>query len=101
MSVEKFDGLPDHIQLIVVVSVVIIASAWGVIKFLKPFVDHLSSKSPTASTTDAVVISAALADSKIISDLRASIDRNTEVQEKSNIILSMLYEALVKLTLKL
>lgn len=98
---EKFDGLPDHMQLIVVVSVVIIASAWGVIKFIKPFVDHLASKNPTASSTDAVVISAALADGRNISELRASIDKLNETQEKSNIIGTMIYEALVRLTMKL
>lgn len=97
---EDFGGLPDHIQIMVSGAVVLVASAWGVIKFIKPFIDHLTPKPPPAQSTDAVVISAALADSKHIAELKASIDKLNETQEKSNIIGQMLYEILVKVSLR-
>lgn len=99
MSAE-FGDLPSHMKVIVTGTVVIVGSAWGLIKFIKPFIDNITPK-PTTTATDAVVISAALADGKVISELRASLDRNTEVNEKTNIILTLLYEAVVKLTMKL
>lgn len=79
----------------------VIASAWGVIKFIKPLIDHFTPKTPPpAASTDAVVISAALADSKSIHELTQKIDKLCEVQEKGNIINQMLYEAVTRLTLK-
>ena len=94
-----FGGLPDHIQLMVVGTVIVVASSWGVIKFIKPFIDHLTPKT-TTTATDAVVVSAALADSRIMADLKVSVDRLNETQEKSNIINQMIYEILVKISMK-
>lgn len=92
--------LPGHIQLAVVGSVVVISSVWGVLKFLRPFIDNLNPKNEASKTTDAVIISAALADSKLMSDLKHSIDRLCESQEKGNIIHTMLYEAITRLIQK-
>lgn len=89
-------GLPDHMQLMVVGTVTIVASVWGVIKFIKPFIDHLTPK-PTEKTTDAVVISAALADSKTIAELNHSIERMVDVQTESNVINRMLLDAIHRL----
>ena len=101
MSTE-FGDLPNHMQVIVAGSVMVIGSAWGVIKFLKPFIDNLSPKTPAPGTaTDTVVVSASLADSRIMGELKSSIDRLNETQEKSNILMTMLYEALVKVIMKL
>lgn len=97
---KDFAGLPDHMQVIVAGTVMIVASTWGVIKFIKPFIDQLTPK-PTTRTTDAVVLSADIADGKALSMLRHSVDRLNETQEKSNIIMGMLYETLVKITIKM
>ena len=80
-----------------VVGVVItVGSLWGVIKFIKPFIDHLAPKQ-SEKTTDAVVISAALADSKNISELKISIEKLTSVQAESNVINRMLLDAMHRL----
>ena len=84
-------------KLMVVGTVVVISSVWGVVKFLKPFIDSMAPKGGTPTTTDAVVISAALADGKLMSDLRHSIDRLSESQEKANIINTMLIEVITRL----
>lgn len=99
MSTE-FADLPNHMQVIVAGSVMIVGSAWGVIKFIKPFIDNLTPKNP-GTATDAVVVSASLADSRIMGELKSSIDRLNETQEKSNILMTMIYEALVKVIMKL
>lgn len=91
-----FGGLPDHIQIMVVGIVITVGSLWGVIKFIKPFIDHLAPKQ-TEKTTDAVVISAAFADTKNISELRNSIDRLIAAQTESNTINRMLLEAIHRL----
>lgn len=94
-------------QVMVAGSVVLIGSAWGVIKFIKPFIDHLTPKPKASETTDAVVISAALADSKSIRDLTVAIEQLADHQKMSNqlaqqshVINTMLYEAMVRLTMK-
>lgn len=102
-----FGGLPDHMQVMVAGSVMVIASTWGVIKFIKPFIDHLTPKPKATETTDAVVISAALADGKTMRELTHAIEELCEKQEagnrlaeRANIVNTMLYEAVVKLTMK-
>lgn len=90
-------GLPEHMKLMVVGTVIVVSSVWGVIKFLKPFIDNLAPKSQTPKETDAVVISAALADGKIMSNLTHSVDRLAEATEKGNIINTMLLEAITRL----
>lgn len=90
-------GLPEHMQLAVVGSVVVISSVWGVVKFLRPFIDNLTPRRQTGATTDTVVISAALADGKLMSDLTHSVDRLCEAQEKGNVINTMLFEAITRL----
>lgn len=93
-----FGGLPDHIQVMVAGTVVVVASSWGVIKFIKPLIDQLAPKPQTSpQTTDAVVLSASFADSKAMSDLTHSIDRMCEAQEKGNIINTMLIEVITRL----
>lgn len=94
---QDIGGLPDHMQVMVVGAVIVVSSVWGVIKFIKPFIDHLAPKSQTSQSTDAVVISAALADSKPVRELTESIDRLCEVQHKGNIINQMLLEAITRL----
>jgi hypothetical protein len=96
-------ALPDHMQLMVVGSVVVISSVWGVVKFLRPFIDNLSSK-PSQHTTDAVVISAALADGRLMHDLTSAVNRLCEAEERGNetkmrgnIINEMLLEAINRL----
>lgn len=92
-------------QMMVVGTVIVVASSWGVIKFIKPFVDQLVPK-PQAlpQNTNTVVLPAAFVDSKAMSDLQHSIDRLCESQdranetcEKSNIINQMLLEAINRL----
>lgn len=97
-------ALPDHMQLMVVGSVVVISSVWGVVKFLRPFIDNLAPKNQTPKTTDAVVISAALADGKLMHDLTGAVNRLCEAEErgnearmKGNIINEMLLEAINRL----
>lgn len=69
-------ALPDSQQFMVVGSVVVITSVWAVIKFLKPFIDHLAPKPAVATgSTDTVVISGAFADSRPINDLNVNIER--------------------------
>jgi hypothetical protein len=77
-----------------------VASLWGVIKFIKPLIDHFTPKPPAASSTDAVVVSASLADSKAIARLGDSIDKMAKSQEKTNLLLQMLLEAITRLTYK-
>jgi len=85
-------------QIMVVGAVITISSVWGVAKFIKPFIDHLTPKAkPQGQSTDAVIISATLADGKLMSDLTRSVDRLSEAQEKGNVINAMLYEAITRL----
>ena len=91
-----FGGLPDHIQIMVVGTVITVGSVWGVIKFIKPFIDHLTPKQ-SEKTTDAVVISAALADSKNIADLKNSIEKLISVQAETNVINRMMLDAMHRL----
>ena len=91
-----FGGLSDHQQIIVTGIIIIVGSLWGVLKFLKPFIDQLTPKN-SDKTSDAVVISAALADTKSIADLRNSIDRLITIQAESNTINRMLLEAIHRL----
>lgn len=102
-----FGGLPDHIQIMVAGSVMIIGSAWGVIKFIKPFIDHLTPKPKATESTDAVVISAALADGKSIRDLTHAIEQlcyhqqaSNRLAEQAHIVNTMLYEVMVRLSMK-
>lgn len=97
-------ALPDHMQLMVVGSVVVISSIWGVVKFLRPFIDNLTPKNHSGHTTDAVVISAALADGRLMHDLTAAVNRLCEAEERGNetkmrgnIINEMLLEAINRL----
>lgn len=92
-------GLPDHMQLMVVGTVITVSSIWGVVKFLKPLIDNLTPKE-TAKTTDAVVISAALADGKPIRELTESVDKLCASQDKGNIINQMLLDAVLRLVHK-
>lgn len=71
---EDIGGLPDHIQVVVVGVAVLLSTIWGVVKFINPYFDHLTKK-PLASETDAVVVSAAFADSKTMSLLSVNIER--------------------------
>jgi hypothetical protein len=96
--VQDFGGLPDHMQIMVAGTVVVIASAYGVIKFIKPFIDHLTPKGPAAGqSTDTVVISAAFADRQTMKDFTESVDKLRECQAESNIINKMLLDAINRL----
>lgn len=105
---QDIGGLPDHMQLMVVGSVIVISSVWGVVKFIKPFIDNLAPKAKAqGQSTDAVIISAALADGKLMAELTRSVDMLRESQEKSNaihdrgnVINQMLMEAVTRLVLK-
>ncbi len=68
-------ALPDSQQYMVVGTVVVITSVWAVIKFLKPFIDHLTPKPSATGSTDTVVISGAFADTKPIALLNANVER--------------------------
>lgn len=90
-------GLPEHMQLAVVGSVVVISSVWGVVKFLRPFIDNLSPKNQTPKETDTVVISAMFADRQTIKDFTESVDQLRECQRETNIINKMLLDAINRL----
>ena len=77
---EAFNALAPHLQVVVAVVILIVCGCWAVIKFTKPFIDNIN-KQPNLKATDAVVISAALADSHIINSLKESIDRANETNE--------------------
>jgi formaldehyde-activating enzyme involved in methanogenesis len=102
---EQFTALAPHLQVIVGVLTVSGAGIWGVIKFFKPFIDNVhKTPLPSAKSTDAVVISAALADSKFMTALSDSIDKLCESQDEANkhaikraIIDEMLLEAITRL----
>ncbi len=104
---EQFTALAPHLQIIVAVLTLVGTGIWGVVKFFKPFIDNVHKTLPSAKTTDAVVISAALADGKMMADLKHSVDklcetqeRGNEAREKANIINQMLLEAITRLVLK-
>ncbi len=71
---SDLSGLPYLQQIMVVGTVIVVSSVWGVTKFLKPFLDNITPKTP-ARTTDSVVISGAFADSQPINALNVNIER--------------------------
>lgn len=98
---EQFSALAPHLQGVVGVLILVGSGTWAVIKFFKPFIDNIHKPAPeTAKPVDAVVVSAALADSRAMHTLAESIDRNTETHERGNIINQMLLEAITRLVLK-
>lgn len=103
-----FGSLPAHMQVMVTGTVVLVASTWGVIKFIKPFIDNIAPKNSNTAHTDAVVISADISDSRPILLLKHSIEelkdtqeRSNEIIEKNNILLSMIYQVLVQVSTKI
>lgn len=96
---EQYAALAPHLQIIVGAMILAGSGIWGVIKFFRPFIDSIHKPS-TVQPTDAVMISASLADGKMMGELKDSIERLAEAQEKANIINTMMLEAIIKLTLK-